>query len=427
MDNTLSYNDQLSFYENGRFQHHKFAYFMLKNDKIKRINGLLHIFDGKVYVSGNNYLERKMIQYIPNLKDSQRKEVIKYLEILCCDNVATDPYLHYIAFSNGLYNIHTKEIEAFSDEAIVTNLIPHNYNPQAYNETVENFFDRLSCNDNSIRSVLEEAIGFCFDRTTTRSKSFILIGSNSNGKSTYFTLLERILGTNNYTAIELQELKERFLKVLLQGKLACIGDDIPSDALAEKSVSMFKKIVSGNTISAEFKGKDAFVFNPFATLFFSCNRMPYIHDPEGAVARRLVFVPMNAKFTKQDKDFDPLFIYKITNEDALEYVIKLGIDGLHRVIEGNDFTSSESANALLEEFKKDSNPMKRFIEYYGETNIVRTTNTDLYEAYKEYCRLNNYATLKIEAFSKTLCSALNLTTSPRTIDGKSVRIFTYKN
>lgn len=423
---TLPYNDQLSFYENGRFLHHKFAYFLLNNDKIKRINGLLHVYDGKVYVDGYKYIERKMIQYIPNLKDAQRKEVLKYLEILCCDTIDTEPFSRYIAFNNGIYDIHTKTMLEHSDELIVTNLIPHDYQPQAYDETVDKVLNRLSCNDSSIRNILEEAIGYCFNRRPELSKAFIFIGSNSNGKSTYLTMLERTLGINNYTAVELQELNERFLKVLLQGKLACIGDDISSKALTENTIAMFKKIVSGNTIVGEFKGKDAFIFNPFATLFFSCNSVPHINDPEGAVARRIVFVPMNAKFTKHDKDFDPYIISKLTTENAIEYVIRLGIDGLHRVLEGNDFTSSKTADKLLEDFKRDSNPINRFIEEFGEENFEKAQTFSAYESYLDYCRSYKVVPLRPDKFSRTICATLNLSTQARKLDGKSVRFFVRK-
>lgn len=68
-------------------------------------------------------------------------------------------------------------------------------------------------------------------------------------------VLNRILGDENISALDLKELGDRFNTSMMFGKLANIGDDIGDDFLQGSQVSIFKKIVTGNRIKAERKDK----------------------------------------------------------------------------------------------------------------------------------------------------------------------------
>ena len=366
-----------------------------------------------------------MVRYIPILKESQRREVLKYLEIMCTEDVKESSY-NLIAFENGVFDLSTHTLSTFSPEHILTNRIPHDYNPQAYDENVDKVLNKLACNDSSIRLLLEEAIGYSFYRRNELSKAFVLVGDKANGKSTYLAMLEKCLGVSNYTALDLEELNDRFSTVMLSGKLACIGDDIGDGFLQGKAVAMFKKITSGNTIKAEYKGQDGFIFKPYTKLFFSTNNMARMKDPTGAVIRRLVMIPMNAKFTKHDKDYDPYIISKLTTENAMQYLINLALNGLERIIENNDFTECNATIEALREYEEENNPVIGFVAEYGEDNLDSVSVNELYYNYCSYC--NDFG-MKPESrtkFSRTVCNLYNLETQPRYKDGKALRYFVTK-
>ena len=411
------------FYEGRHFLHHKFGDFILKNDKIKRIDDKLHIFDGKVYVCGNKVIENKMIGYIPFLKDSQRKEVIKYLEIMCLEDTSTELYSRYIAFNNGVYDLEEDKLIPFSDELILTNLIPHNFNTLAYSEQVDNVLNKLACNDVEIRALLEETVGYTFYRRPEMSKAFFFVGEKSNGKSTYLTMIERTLGTKNYTSLGLEELKEKFYKIMLQGKLACIGDDINDEALQGSIVNLFKKMVSGNSTIAENKGIDAIKFKPYSKFFFSCNNIPMVDDPTGAMLRRMVIIPMNARFTKDDKDYDPFIISKLTTEMSIEYFIQLGIAGLKRVLKNNSFTTPQSSIIELERYEEETNTVVQFINAYGSDILSNKSIADVYDDYSIYCKENKLKRDTRYKFTRTICTKCKMTSKSVRIDGKVVRSF----
>ena len=311
----------------------------------------------------------------------------------------------------------------FTPDIVVTNKIPWDYNPSAQNELVNITLNKLSCGDKEIRALLEECVGYCFYRRNELGKAFVLIGDKANGKSTFLDLIKGMLGDENISALDLKELGDRFSTSMMFGKLANIGDDIGDDFMQGTQVSIFKKVVTGNRIKAEYKGQDPFEFNPFVKLLFSANDMPRMRDKTGAVIRRLVIIPFNANFSKNDPDYDPFIKYKLLKEDAMEYLITLGIGGLRRVLENQEFTRSIQVTKQLEEYEEENNPILGFLRSSEEDTIVNNAVGDVYRRYTVYCSENNMQPMSNRVFSRTVNKYLQTEVIFKKVNKKSVRVF----
>lgn len=156
------------FYKGSTFLFDKFATYIKNICHVVKINNQLHIYRDGVYVAGYREIEQVMIKHIPNLKKTQRREVIDYMELIAEKVIPADA--DYIAFRNGVLHITTKdgktveEMVEPSPEIILTNKIDWDYNPAAYSEVADKTLDKLACGDAAIRSLLEECIGYCFYR-----------------------------------------------------------------------------------------------------------------------------------------------------------------------------------------------------------------------------------------------------------------------
>ena len=417
-----------TFFEGQKFLHDKFANYLKLNDHICRINGQLHIYNGKIYVAGYNAIENRMIKYIPTLRSQQRKEVLQYLEVICDKNLPVKKNVNLIAFDNGIYDINTKQLLDFSPNYHITNLIPHNYQPGSYDSTVDDVFNRLSCDDKDIRAVIEEAIGFCFYRKNELSQTtFIFVGDKANGKSTLLAMIKRLLGYENYAALDMEELDERFSTIQLANKLANIGDDLSNNFLQGKTVSTFKKVASGNTLKGEFKGKDIVYFEPYCKQFYSTNDLARMKDPTGAILRRLLIIPMNAYFSKDNTDYDPYIIDKLTSENAMEYLINISLEGLQRVLANNGFTTTSAINEQLDDFNRANNPLINFVEECecdSADYLTTTPITTIYSRYTVYCEDNGFMPENRTTFSKRLATTCGLKSYPKRLNGNVVRYFT---
>lgn len=410
-----------TFFIGSTFLFDKFATFLKNNGHVVKINGQLHIYRDGVYINGYKEIETEMIQHIPNLKKTQRREVLDYMELIVDEVSAVDA--RYIAFNNGLYDVVQNELKPFSTDIVITNKIPWNYRADAYDELADNTLNKLSCNDTAIRALLEECIGYCFYRRNELGKAFILTGDKSNGKSTFLDVLKYILGEGNTSALDLKELGDRFSTSMMFGKLANIGDDIGDDFLQGSQVSIFKKIVTGNRIKAERKGQDPFEFNPYIKLLFAANDIPRMKDKTGAVLRRLVIIPFNASFSKNNADYDPFIKYKLIEQNSMEYMIQLGIAGLKRIIENDEFTKSEKVQGQLDEYEEENNPIIAFIADTGISLIENEPTNEVYKRYQVFCADNSMTPMSNIVFSKQINKRLGLEINVTKLNGKTTRIF----
>lgn len=416
------------FFMGSTFLFDKFAVYMKNTAHVVKINGQLHIYKDGIYTNGYKEIESDMIQYIPNLKKMQRREVLDYMELIVESKEQSDANL--IAFNNGIYDLVTGELKPFSTDIVITNKIPWDYNPDAYFELADKTLNKLACDDAAIRALLEECIGYCFYRRNELGKAFILTGDKNNGKSTFLDIVKTILGDKNISALDLKELGDRFNTSMMFGKMANIGDDIGDDFLQGSQVSIFKKIVTGNRIKAERKGQDPFEFNPFIKLLFSANDIPRMKDKTGAVLRRLVIIPFNARFSKYlpdgvtiDPDFDPFIKYKLIQKESIEYLVKLGVEGLKRVITNNEFTKSEKVQGQLDEYEEENNPIIAFIADCGVDMIENEPTNEVYKRYQVFCAENSMQPMSNIVFSKQINKRLDLEISIVKLNGQTRRIF----
>lgn len=409
------------FFMGSTFLFDKFAVYMKNTAHIVKINGQLHIYKEGIYTNGYKEIEADMIQHIPNLKKMQRREVLDYMELIVEEKQPSEANL--IAFNNGVYDIMTGELKPFSTEIVITNKIPWDYDPDAYNELADKTLNKLSCGDTVIRSLLEECIGYCFYRRNELGKAFILTGDKSNGKSTFLDCVKAILGEKNISALDLKELGDRFNTSMMFGKLANIGDDIGDDFLQGSQVSIFKKIVTGNRIKAERKGQDPFEFNPFIKLLFSANDIPRMKDKTGAVLRRLVIIPFNATFGKSDPDYDPFIKYKLIEKDSIEYFIRLGVEGLKRVIINDEFTKSTKVQNQLNEYEEENNPIIAFIADSGIDMIENEPTNEVYKRYQVFCADNAMTPMSNIVFSKQINKRLGFKVIQKKLNNVNRKIF----
>lgn len=410
-----------AFYSGKTFLYDEFAKYLKTQYRIRWINNQLHIYKDGVYMRDKKEIERAMIKHIPRLKSQQRSEVLKYLELIC-ETAKTAPP-HLIAFRNGIYNVITDTLQPCSPDIVLTNRIPWDYNQNAYSELADKTLDKISCFNHDIRLLLEECIGSCFYRSNKlgNGKCFIFTGDKNNGKSTYIEVIQKILGDNNISTVSLQGLNNKFENAALFGKLANLGDDIPDTFVVD--VSTFKKLVSGNEMQIQRKGEEPFDFTNYAKLIFSANNVPRTKDPTGAVLKRLLIVPFNAKFTPNDPDYDPFIGTKLQEQQQIEYFIRIGIEGLKRVLRNREYTIPKEVENEMREYEMENNPILSFSEEIPKDEIKNHPTDEVYRRYDVFCAENGYQKMSKSRFSRELKKCLGIETKSTTIRGKHIRIY----
>jgi putative DNA primase/helicase len=410
------------FTSRGVFLFDKFAKYLQQAENIIKINGKLYIYRDGIYEQGDEYIEAAMIEHIPSLSRSKRQEVLSYLGLLVHkESLVADANL--IAFKNGVLNIANDSFSDFSPEFVITNKIPHSYNPDADSELLNHVMRKLACNDETVLKLLYQSVGYCFYRRNELRKSFFLLGEKRNGKSTFLDMVGNLLGEDNTANLDLCEIGDRFRTAELTGKLANIGDDINDEWIS--NTATFKKVVSGDVITVEKKGKDPFRLRSFAKFFFSANSLPRLGrgKDSSAVLDRLVIIPFDAKFTKNDDDYDPFIKYKLREETVMEALIAKAIPALKEVLIEQEFEHCDRVTKNLDEFEKSNNPLLEFFEELDEMDYLNEPIKKVYQKYSTFCMANNLQAMSAIEFQKQIKKQYGVTIKTVIVDGKKVRVY----
>lgn len=414
-----AFSEEMFFNSRGQFLHDRFGNYMLTNSNILRINDQIHIYTNEnLYSNSPSEFEKQMLKKIPSLKDSQRKEVYKYLA-LECNRTGEFANPKFIGLKDGILDIQTNEKTPYSPAVIINNQIDYEYSEDSYSEVMDKTINKVCCNDAQIRALFEEMLGYTLYRKNNMQVCFILTGEGSNGKSTMLNCIKKLLGKKNFTSLDLRELEDSYKPAELYGKLANIGDDISAKYMDNSSI--FKKVVTGESFMVMRKYADPFQMECYATQIFCANELPQVHDKSDGFGRRIVIVPFNAKFTKSDPDYDPFIEDKLLDDESINYLLKLAVAGLMRVLINKGFTKSTTSETEKNNYMKLNNNVLEWFEYKPE--IENNSVTDVYLAYQIWCSQNGCQAVKKLNFSKEIKKEFGLSSLTKTISGKSVRIY----
>lgn len=415
-----------AFFVKNVFLFDEFSKYIVRENNIKRINGALHVYADGIYKPGNKEIERQMIEHISLLNRAKRSEVLSYVDLLCKDD--TEPSkAGLIAFTNGVYNIYDDTLSPFDPTHIILNKIPWDYNPNAYSKMVDIALDNLACGDKSTRILLEEMIGYTMFARNELGICFFLIGEGNNGKSTLIKMMTNMLGKQNVSTLDISKLDDRFSTIMMYNKLANLGDDISSNYI--KDTSTFKKIVTGDPITAEEKGQPMINFSPHVKLIFSANVVPRLGNGRDtyALARCLIFIPLDAEF-KKVKTGDNVYeknafkIDELESEESMEYLINIGINALKRVVQNQEFTLNDLTKNELARFEKENNPVLGFFEEVDRIEDLKTE--ELFTQYKVYCDENGLIAMSKPWFVKAVLRKYrNIEVVQRTVNGEKIKFF----
>ena len=416
-------SSNMFFDEDGKFMTNAFARYIIQEQNTIYTNGQLCIYDPEkgFYDPNIRLIKHTMIQLFENIKMSTRNEIYDYLTIEAPQKEQSSR--RYILFKNGVYDLETKQLLPHSPEYVISNIIPWDYNPNAYSELVNKTLDKLACHDKEIRTLLEECIGYTFYRDSKLGKCFVFTGEKNNGKSTFIFMLNNLLGDDNYSSVDITNLARELDIASLANKLANIKDDIADNYMDGLNVSLFKQVATGNRCRGKFLYNDPFDFYPYATLIFSANSIPRIKDPTGAVTKRMVIIPFNAVFTKEDPDFDPFINEKLCAPECMEYLVKIGVDALLNVIMRNGFSNCGAANKEMEIYKVNNDSVLSFILEFGSENIENQMISSVYSAYELHCANNGLKPTTQIMMSKKIKTALGYDVKRNRINGKLYSVY----
>jgi len=207
-------------------------------------------------------------------------------------------------------------------------------------------------------------------------KALMLYGSGGNGKSVICDILEAMMPQS--THLEWGELGEQRGLERLADSWLNVSTEI---SYKENSASSgFKKVVAGETITANPKYKKPFDFRPFCKLIFASNGVPQTESDSG-VFRRLIILSLNNSFVGRED-------WELTNRllEELPGIFNWAVTGAARLRGLRRFTHVPSNVQELQEYRRTINSVQAFFdeELTMHENQEMAFN-EFYRSYSRYC------------------------------------------
>lgn len=383
-----------SFYRGNTFLHDKFAEYLVTGPfHVSMINGVLHTYDGAIYRVGEKPLFSAMKEIIPALRLTQMKEVRAHLQYSSVTpELKLDPY-HCIPLADGIYNLHTEKMEAYTPERVFLNRFPVSYNPNAPDEMrVLDFINTVFSGDEKCVRLFFQILAAGLHREQKGRLVPIFYGLGANGKSTLLNLISQFLGQDNISHVSVQDMDAtkpaaRFRLASIYGKIANISDDLPSQYLADTSA--FKRLATGESVTLEYKGQDPFDYESHAILIFACNQVPRAADTTDAWYSRLTVIPLLHNFQKEGSD--PDLKNRIWTQAELDCLCKYAIHALLNLeANGWQFEKPDRSMTAMQEYKAANDPIVGFVEEVGAENIIGRHTLSVYREFSDYCKNAGY-------------------------------------
>jgi putative DNA primase/helicase len=396
----------LDFPEPDEKKHTEYAKEIMKDITFKTICDTQEIlyYENGVYRTGAvTIINSECEQRIPNCTSYMRREVFKTIQASTYverNQFDGDPTV--LNLKNGLLNIDTNDFRSHTPHYLSRIQLPVNYNRDAGPvKFIEFMMDALP--DTKDRNLVIEEFSSILLRDGIRlEKVFMYVGYGANGKSTFLSVIETLIGDENTSHVSIQDLiSARFARAQLDGKMANIFADISNDELTK--LGALKAIISGDTISVEKKGKDHFNMKNHAKMFYSCNQLPEISEDTDAVFRRFNITEWNQQFLG-DKDNKNL-LNELTTEDELSGILNLLIHKARQILTRQKLSYEESTEELRMEWKERANPIQRFSkEKLREAKTSVVAKSEVYAEYVDWCKSHQVNPKNESQFTKKLKS-----------------------
>jgi len=433
-DSEQLYNDKIPldkvtaemfFNEKGRFMHHLFGEYLARLYNPVKIDEVLYIYDRKegIYTTDTAVLKKAMFDLIPSLKINNKRETMDTFNTLAREGKVN---YRYRAVANGILDTKEFKLLDFTPDIVCTSKIPTNYNPDASTEKADKIIGSFVRDDSFKKNLICEMLGYgLYEDKNLIGKFFIIVGDKENGKSVFLRYTANTFGDFNIMSLDLKDLGSRFATTLLRDKIFNLGDDISGNYIDETDV--LKKVVTGEKMVVEEKGKQGRSESYNVALIFTANKTPRVKDPTGAVLRRAMLIIFDNDFSVGSPARDNKILQKINNEEEREGLLKLAVEGLKRLSERGYFEENEETIKNLIDFDFDNNPIKEF-DYEMRTLktdgwYIGKTADEVHSSYIFWCSQNDIRPLRKRNFTKEFKALHKLEIKQKRIDGERIYVF----
>lgn len=396
------------------------ADFLMTKYKIVKYLGNVYFFQDGEFISDESKLRRIVFAEVGLQKTRYVDEVIKQLEYR--SPLVDESKTFDIKFQNGILR-DGKFIEVDYQEFTPYNIDIAYYPDAEPVKEVDDYINLLTNHDPDYRNRLLEILAhpLIVNKEFKRmmGKFFIFVGDGGNGKGTLLAIIRKILNQKNCTGLSIANMSDERYFTTMQGKLANLGDDIQDEAINHEQMKHLKNISTCDFVSTRELFKQSREVELTTSLIFTSNHILKSFEKGESYKRRVDWLPMYTKPTKKDKHF----ITKLSTPEALEYWIRLMVEGYMRLYENEKFTYSEIVNKFNTEYHAENNSVLQYLDDFDKEAFANRRSPEAYEEYEIWAEENGLNVQSRKLFVQSIYDVFGLSLKPKKINKKTARVF----
>ena len=328
-------------------------------------------------INANSAL-RTALLWLPTLKEGSSTPIIPL----------QNGYLHL----EGGATLRPHDKELGLRHVLGCDYIPAAPKPDAFNKLLQTILP-----DATVRSRVQEFVGYTLLPDARFQLAQIWIGSGSNGKGTLASIVRALHG--RYAAASPNQLEKAYAQQLIGASLIYCDEAPPHDWCEQ----IMKSMIAGEPIFIDRKYLPGITARITGKWIICANHIPAVKDPSNGFWRRFDIVPFSVEVPASERD--PLMAdHIITNE--LSGVLNWSLEGLQRLLARGRFDAAPPPAMIVaaQNAKMETNSVHAWV---NDAAIERTTTTDtskseVYTVYSVWCRENGMVPVSSPKFWKRL-------------------------
>lgn len=217
----------------------------------------------------------------------------------------------------------------------------------------------------------------------------------------YMQIIQKIVGEDNCSSESIKDLSStRFTTSSLYQKTCNISSDEDYNQVVD--TGLLKRLISGDKISAEFKGENRFNFYPVATMIISINNDITFKDNSYGFKRRFCVIDFPNEFSKRNGNSDINLGEVLCSKENLEYITFKAIKYFARVLRTQAFTEPKRVQERTEQYMSNNDPVGLFLKDFPEYKETETIRSTMRENYNKWAESNDMPTLEKEQFGTAI-------------------------
>lgn len=328
-----------------------------------------------------------------------------------------------INFQNGILRLADMALLPHSPEVLSTIQIPCEWHDSPTPTPVyDAYLSRLVNYDAEMEDLCNEINGVVISNVncSRMKKSVFFVGDGNTGKSQLKSLVEHLLGPDNYIGIDLKDIEARFGTGAIYGTRLAGSSDMSFVSIGE--LKTFKSLTGGDSVFAEFKGQQPFKFFYKGFLWFCMNRLPRFGGDDGQwVFDRIMIIHCENVIPESEQD-KQLLDKMYAERDG---IIHKAVMALKTVIEnGYRFSEPQTVREARQSYMEETNTALAFFtecmeQRSGQKIADGCTTGKVFDVYRAWCTDNNngYAKTSRE-FRDAISAYLGMAHSDLTVHTK---------